>query len=134
MTYLADTSMIVRLGRGRDIAPRWLDAIKAGLVGICPAVEAELTRAVAGKDDHEQLHSQLQTLFTWHPMPNASWRFVEQTQHELVHRGLRKGPSVVDLLVAATAHAWGLTVLHVDADFDTIARVVPLRTRWADQR
>jgi len=30
---------------------------------------------------------------------------------------------VVDLLVAATAEAWGLTILHVDADFDTIARV-----------
>ena len=133
MTFLADTSTIVRLRQSRDIAPRWLDAIKAGLVGICPVVEAELTRAVASKSDHDRLHSQLQTLFTWHPMPDASWRFVEDTQHKLVERGLHKGPSVVDLLVAATAEAWGLTVLHVDADFDTIATVAAIRTRRADQ-
>ena len=40
---------------------------------------------------------------------------------------------VVDLLVAATAQAWGLTVLHVDTDFDTIAQVVAIGTRRADE-
>lgn len=133
MTYLADTSTIVRLRQGRDMAPRWLDAIRAGLVGVCPVVEAELTRAVASKADHDKLGDQLQTLFTWHPMPDTCWRFVERTQHELVHRGLHKGPSVVDLLVAATAQAWGLTVLHVDADFDTIAKVTAVQVRRADR-
>ena len=133
MKYLADTSAIVRLRQGREVAPRWHDAIKAGLVGICPVVEAELTRAAASKSDHELLRGQLQTLFTWHPMPETSWRFVEQTQQELVSRGLHKGPSIVDLLVAATAQAWGLTVLHVDGDFDTIAQVAAIGTRRADR-
>ena len=49
-----------------------------------------------------------------------------------VDAGQQKGPSVVDLLVAATAEAWDLTVLHVDADFETIARVAPIRTQRAD--
>ena len=133
MTYLADTSTIIRLRRGRDVTARWTDAIKAGLVGICPVVEAELARAAASKADHRALRDQLRTLFTWHPMPDDSWRFVEDTQHKLVERGLHKGPSVVDLLVAATARAWGLTVLHVDADFDAIAQVVPIRSRRADR-
>ena len=133
MTYLADTSTIIRLRRGRDVASRWTDTIKAGLVGICPVVEAELARAVASKADHRALRDQLRTLFTWHPMPEDSWRFVEDTQHKLIERGLHKGPSVVDLLVAATAQAWGLTVLHVDADFDTIAQVVSIRSRRADR-
>lgn len=116
MTYLADTSTIVRLRQSRDIQTRWQDAVKAGLVGICPVVEAELTRSATSKADHGQLRDQLRFLFTWHPMPVDSWRFVEDTQHTLVERGLHEGPSVVDLLVAATAQAWGLTVLHVDAD------------------
>lgn len=47
--------------------------------------------------------------------------------------GQHRGPSVVDLLIAATAEAWGLTVLHVDADFETIARVAPVRTVRADK-
>jgi predicted nucleic acid-binding protein len=134
VTYLADTSMVVRLRRGDgDIAPHWVDLVQAGLVGVCAPVEAELLRAVASKSDRDQLQTVLHSLFTWHPMPDSAWRFVERTQHELVNLGKHKGPSVVDLLVAATATAWDLTVLHVDADFETIATVTGLRTRRADQ-
>jgi predicted nucleic acid-binding protein len=66
-------------------------------------------------------------------MPQDAWRFVERTQDALVDLGQHKGPSVVDLLVAATAEAWGLTVLHVDADFETIARVTSVRALRADK-
>jgi predicted nucleic acid-binding protein len=133
VTFLADTSMVIRLRRGRDIEQRWVDAVRAGLVGICPVVEAELVRATAGKADRDQLRGQLRSLFGWHPMPEDSWRFVERVQDGLVDLGQHKGPSVVDLLVAATADAWGLTVLHVDADFETIARVAPVRVQRADR-
>ena len=133
MTFLADTSMVVRLKRGQDIAPRWIDAIKGGLVGLCPVVEAELIRACASKADRDQLRGQLKVLFGWHPMPDDAWRFVQRTQDDLVDLGHHKGPSVVDLLVAATAEAWGLTVLHVDADFETIARVAPVQLQRADR-
>lgn len=133
MSFLADTSTVIRLRRGRDIAPRWVDAISAGLVAVCPVVEAELTRAVASKADHQQLTAELQTLFGWYPMPDNGWRFVKETQQQLVELGQHKGPSIVDLLIAATAQAWGLTVLHVDSDFDTIARVADIRVRRADR-
>jgi hypothetical protein len=133
MTYLADTSMIVRLRRGQDIDPRWVDAVQAGLVGVCPAIEAELVRAVGSKNDRDQLRRTLRALFAWHPMPDRIWRFVEATQDELVNAGKHNGPSVIDLLVAGTAQAWNLTVLHVDADFDTIAAITDLRTQRADR-
>jgi predicted nucleic acid-binding protein len=133
MTFLADTSMVVRLRRGQEIQPRWVDAVRAGLVGVCPVVEAELIRATASRADRHQLRDQLRSIFAWHPMPDDAWRFVERTQDALVDLGQHHGPSVVDLLVAATADAWGLTVLHVDADFDTIARVADLRVRRADR-
>jgi len=133
MTFLADTSMVIRLRRGRDIEARWVDAVRAGLVGVCPVVEAELVRATASEADRDELRRLLRSLFSWHPMPEGAWRFVERTQDGLVDLGQHKGPSIVDLLVAATADAWGLTVLHVDADFDTIARVAPIRVRRADK-
>jgi hypothetical protein len=133
MTYLADTSMVIRLRHGHGLAPRWVDAVQAGLVGVCAAVEAELVRAVAGRSDRDRLRQTLHALFAWHPMPDRAWRFVERTQDELVNAGQHNGPSVVDLLVAATAHAWNLTVLHVDTDFDAIATVVDLRTQRADK-
>ena len=133
MTFLADTSMIVRLRRGQDIEARWVNAVRAGLVGVCPVVEAELGRATSSKADHDALRGLLRSLFAWHPMPDDAWRFVERAQDSLVDLGQHKGPSVVDLLVAATAEAWGLTVLHVDADFETIARVAPIQVRRADK-
>lgn len=133
MTYLADTSMIIRLRRGREIQPKWVDAVRAGMVGVCPVVEAELMRATAGRADRDQLRTLLRSLFGWHPMPDGAWRFVEQTQDALVEIGQHRGPSVVDLLVAATADAWGLTVLHVDADFETIGRVRAVPAVRADK-
>jgi len=133
VTFLADTSMVVRLRRGQDIEPRWVDAVRAGLVAVCPVVEAELVRATASKADRDQLRAQLRALFGWQPMPDDAWRFVARVQDGLVDLGQHKGPSVADLLVAATAEAWGLTVLHVDADFDAIARVVPIQVRRADK-
>jgi predicted nucleic acid-binding protein len=133
VTFLADTSMVVRLRRGQDIQPRWVDAVRAGLVGVCPAVEAELIRATASRADRDTLRTLLRSLFAWHPMPADAWRFVERTQDALVDLGQHRGPSVVDLLVAATAEAWGLTVLHVDADFETIGRVAGVRTARADK-
>jgi predicted nucleic acid-binding protein len=132
VTFLADTSMVIRLRRGREIEARWVDAVRAGLVGVCPVVEAELVRATASKADRDQLRTQLGSLFAWHPMPDDAWRFVERVQDGLVDLGQHRGPSVVDLLVAATADAWGLTVLHVDADFETIARVAAVRVQRAD--
>ena len=39
----------------------------------------------------------------------------------LADHGHHRAPSVPDLLVAATAELTGLTVLHVDNDFDLIA-------------
>ncbi len=133
MTFLADTSMVVRLRRGHDLAPRWVDAVHAGLVGVCPVVEAELIRATSSKADRDALRGLLRSLFGWHPMPEDAWRFVARVQDDLVDLGHHQGPSIVDLLVAATAEAWGLTVLHVDADFDSIARVTPVRVRRADR-
>jgi predicted nucleic acid-binding protein len=125
--------MVVRLRRGREIEARWVDAVRAGLVAVCPVVEAELVRATASKADRDELRRLLRSLFSWHPIPEDAWRFVERAQDGLVDLGQHKGPSVADLLVAATAEAWGLTVLHVDADFETIARVVPIQEQWADR-
>lgn len=48
----------------------------------------------------------------------------------LADRGLHRGPSIPDLLIAATAELAGLSVLHFDKDFDTIAMVTGLSATW----
>ena len=54
--------------------------------------------------------------------PSVEDRAVE-VQHLLAGRGQHRAPGVADLLVAATAELSGLTVLHVDKDFELIAQV-----------
>jgi predicted nucleic acid-binding protein len=41
----------------------------------------------------------------------------------LAERGQHRAPSIPDLIIAATAELTGLTVLHVDKDFDLISEV-----------
>jgi predicted nucleic acid-binding protein len=47
----------------------------------------------------------------------------EAVQLLLAERGQHRAPSVPDLLIAATAELAGLTVLHVDKDFELIADI-----------
>ncbi|MDE0268880.1 MAG: hypothetical protein OXI96_07590 [Acidimicrobiaceae bacterium] len=44
-------------------------------------------------------------------------------QLALARIGQHRTPSIPDVLIAATAELAGLTVLHVDKDFDLIAEV-----------
>jgi predicted nucleic acid-binding protein len=41
----------------------------------------------------------------------------------LADRGQHRAPSLPDLIIAATAELAGLTVLHLDKDFEVIAEV-----------
>lgn len=46
-----------------------------------------------------------------------------EVQMRLAERGHHRAASIPDLLVAATAELAGLTLLHVDKDFELIAEV-----------
>jgi predicted nucleic acid-binding protein len=46
-----------------------------------------------------------------------------EVQLLLADTGKHRGPSIPDLIIAATAEVAGLTVLHVDKDFVTIGDV-----------
>jgi hypothetical protein len=41
----------------------------------------------------------------------------------LADRGQHRAPSIPDLIIAATAELAGLTILHLDKDFEVIAAV-----------
>lgn len=46
-----------------------------------------------------------------------------EVQLLLANRGQHRAPSIPDLLIAATAELAGLTVLHLDKDFELIAEL-----------
>jgi predicted nucleic acid-binding protein len=57
-----------------------------------------------------------------HQTPAIEDRAVE-VMTLLADRGQHRAPSIPDLIIAATAELSGLTILHVDEDFEIIARV-----------
>ena len=48
----------------------------------------------------------------------------------LARTGRHRGAKPVDLVIAATAEAAGLSVLHYDGDYDRIAAVTNQPTEW----
>lgn len=46
-----------------------------------------------------------------------------QVQLLLAGQGQHRAPSIPDIIIAATAELAGLTVLHVDKDFELIATI-----------
>ena len=122
-TWLVDKSAYVRLGHAVD-ADTWAERINRGLVKITTVTRLELgwSARSAKKLRAEQTDLPLVAMPVEYLTPAVEDRAVE-VQLLLADRGHHRGPSIPDLLVAATAELAGLTVLHVDKDFDLIARV-----------
>lgn len=124
MTYLADTSAVWRLLR-KQIDEPWTTYAAQGLVAICSPVEAELMVSVRTDRDFEPFFAVLKQTFTWCPSLDDQWRHVLAVQRDLIRIGHHRGPSPMDIVIAMTAAEQRLTLLHADADFESIAKVRP---------
>jgi predicted nucleic acid-binding protein len=99
----------------------WNNRIERGLVHITNLTRLEIgysARTGAGaRRDFRQ--SPLAAMPVEYLTPAIEDRALE-VQLLLADVGKHRGPSIPDLLIAATAELVGLTVLHVDKDFDLI--------------
>jgi predicted nucleic acid-binding protein len=121
--YLGDTSALVRLYR-KQVAPEWVTVAKDGLIRICEPVLIEML-TMASSAHYRELEGQLLREFPWLHVPDDPWSIVGDIRRALAERSQHQGISVADYLVVITALHHDLTVLHEDADFETVARVVP---------
>ncbi|MFB2582018.1 PIN domain nuclease [Herbiconiux sp. P15] len=121
--WLIDKSALARLGVSRD-PTAWADRIERGLVRICSVTRLELGYSARSADELQETLSTppVSALLIEHSTPAIEERAV-QVQRLLAERGMHRAPSIADILLAATAEAHGLVVLHVDKDFELIARV-----------
>jgi predicted nucleic acid-binding protein len=58
-------------------------------------------------------------------VPKTAGRWISGVQYQLARAGQHRSASAVDLIIAATAAHHGLTVLHNDGDYRTVARHAP---------
>jgi predicted nucleic acid-binding protein len=123
--YLLDASGLWHLLRSPPTMAAWADHIAAGAVRVCEPTRVEFLYSATGPAHRDELASELDTLCGLAPVPKNAWRWVDSAQYKLTQKGQHRGPGPIDLLVCATAVHHSLTVLHVDADFATVANVLP---------
>ncbi|KOG40882.1 PIN domain nuclease [Streptomyces resistomycificus] len=131
--YLIDTSALARVLL-RQNTTEWDDRIGAGLVAICDITELEVLYSARSAADRARLKAALDAHYMWCPMPDGIYRRSRIVQEQLTTKGEHRSAGPVDLLVAAAAAEAGLTLLHFDRDFETIARTTGQPVRMIDLR
>jgi len=123
VSWLIDKSALVRLAVTPDAAD-WAGRIERGLVRITTVTRLEVGySARLGPDLRAGLQQPpLSSMPVEYLTPAVEDRAVEILTL-LADRGQHRAPSVPDLIIAATAELAGLTVLHLDKDFDVIAEI-----------
>jgi len=123
VSWLIDKSALVRLAASPDAA-EWARRIERGQVRISTVTRLEVGySARSGPDLRAGLQQPpLSSMPVEYLTPAIEDRAVEILTL-LADRGHHRAPSVPDLIIAATAELAGLTVLHLDKDFDVIAEI-----------
>ncbi|WP_035845662.1 PIN domain-containing protein [Kitasatospora azatica] len=122
MIYLLDTSALVRLLRDPRLQAGWYDAIDAGVVGSCYPQRTEFLYSAQNSREYGEIAEMFADLYPDVSVPKNAARWIGAVQHRMAQSGEHRSASAVDLVIAATAAHHGLTVLHDDADYRTVAR------------
>lgn len=128
--YLADTSA---WNRSTAVERVWAALLGANAIGTCAPVRLELLYSAHGRADFASLRHDLLALPEL-TLDERAVALAERTQELLGAASQHRGPTPVDLLVAAVAERHGATVLHYDRHFDAIARVTGQPTEWVAKR
>ena len=128
--FLIDTSALARLMRPAAETYGWDQAVAAGLIAVCPITELEFFYSARSAKDRELAIDDLREAFGAVPVHDRAYARAWEVQGQLTARGQHRSAGPVDLVVAATAELFGLTLLHHDRDFATIAGVTGQALRW----
>lgn len=121
--WLIDKSALVRLGDSPD-AEEWARRIERGLVRITTVTRLEIGYSARSA-------AQARSAFSTPPISAIPVEYLTpaiedralEVQLMLASKGQRRTPSIPELLIAATAELAGLAVLHLNKDFDLIAKL-----------
>ena len=125
--WVLDKSAAARAGDAR-VASNLADL--AGSLFVCEMGELEQLYSARSARDYDALKADLSVGFPSVCAPPDVLARALRLQQDLAHhhRMWHRTP-IPDLLIAETALHHGLGVAHVDADFDRIAEVRPLKVR-----
>jgi predicted nucleic acid-binding protein len=136
--YLADKSVWARV-RQPAILSVMNEYVERGLIGTCPVIDLEILFSTRTGTEHTHFRRQREA-FEYFPLTDEIARRAVEVQGLLAQRAQHRAVSIPDLLVAATAERFSLSVLHYDPDYERIAEITGQPTEWivpagtADQR
>ena len=121
--WLIDKSALVRLAASPDAA-EWAARIERGLVRITTVTRLETGYSARSGPG-------LRAAFRKPPLSSMPVEYLTPAIEDravevltlLADRSQHRAPSIPDLIIAATGELAGLTVLHLDKDFDLIAEI-----------
>lgn len=121
--WLIDKSALARLAASPDAA-EWASRIGRGLVRISTLTRLEAGFSARSADDLRRSLTEppLSAMPVEYLTPAGEDR-ATAVQQALAQAGHHRAPSIPDLLIAAIAELSGLTVLHLDKDFELVAGV-----------
>ncbi len=130
--FLVDKSALARMPLDavrRRLAP----IIEAGEAATCAIVDLEVLYSVRNVEEHRRTRQRRSLAYARVPLTDEVFERALDVQGELSKSGRHRVP-IPDLLVAAAAEKEGLTVLHYDSDYDTIAAVTGQPVEWVVPR
>lgn len=119
--YLVDKSALARW-EAPSVAAVLDPALAAGLLWTCPPVELEVLYSCRNVDDLVTVRNERAVAYQYAELEPAVGRVAVELQEALARNGALRSAGPIDLLIAAVAIHRGLTVLHFDADFETLAK------------
>jgi predicted nucleic acid-binding protein len=127
--WLLDNSALSRLDR-LEVQTALVPLINRGLVGVSIVTELEVGYSARSTSHYRATRRSILDRLVAVPIPLPAESRAREVQAALVQRGQHRSAGVADLLIAATAEAENLTVLHYDADFDLIAGITGQPCEW----
>lgn len=126
--YLPDKSVWARLSQP-SVRAALTPRVDRGLIGTCPIIDLEILYSARTGIEHSHFREQ-RAAFEYFPMTDEIAQRAVEVQGLLAQRAQHRSVSIPDLLVAATAERYGLTVLHYDGDYERVAVITGQPVEW----
>lgn len=125
--YLVDTSVLARAPQA-SVGDRLLVLALSGRLWTCRLIDMEVAYASRAKDVHGVIAER--RALPEAPINTTVLDRALEVAGLLADANVHRGAKPVDLVIAASAEAAHLVVLHYDDDYDRIAMVTGQPTEW----